>query len=764
MNRKEFLSRSIVTGGALGLGLGTTSAAAASPGALSPSTHAQTDAGITSPIAANRSEPGVADQHSSPQRPRRAVVQAGGPTINVHLAPDGHDRGEGTKRDPLVSLAGARDLLRELRAAGLVDRPTRVIAAGGTYFFYKPVVFEPHDSGSEQAPVVFTSRPDNRATFVGGLPVGGWQPDVVNGVACYKTHIPQVARYGLHFEQLYVNGKRATRARFPKQGFYRVTQVEEQIIERGEGRIPTFAAQRIGLPDEAAARVAGLADEELRQTLFMFYHKWDNTRKRPQAFLPETAQIVTTGTGMKPWNVLNSRTRFTMENLKGALQAPGEWFLQSDGTLYYIPRPDEDMTQATVYAPLSEQFIIINGSSAPGGTVSHLRFEHLVFQAGAYTTPPEGNESSQAANGIDAAVRADFAQHIHFYNCEISQTGNYGMWFREGCSDCSVRRCYLHDLGAGGIKLGSNVKPALEDETSLLTRRIIVDNCIIRSGGYVFPCAVGVILFHTADNQVTHNEIAHFRYTGVSVGWVWGYDHSAAKGNTIAFNHIHHLGWGELDDMGAVYCLGRSEGTRVVNNHIHHVYSFDYGGWGLYTDEGATGILMENNLVYGCKEGSFHQHFGRENRVQNNILGGGIRYQLQGTRREDHLSFWFTRNIVWFNRGTLLGINWHQMRMESDRNCYWDTRTTDLRFHTMTFSEWQALGHDAHSIVADPHFTDAVNADYRFVDERVPRQIGFKPFDYTRAGVYGDSGWMNLARTDPELERAFEALVQAGES
>lgn len=334
---------------------------------------------------------------------------------------------------------------------------------------------------------------------------------------------------------------------------------------------------------------------------------------------------------------------------------------------------------------------------------------------------------------MGAAISAEGARNFEFVDCSVSHVGEYAIRLGSGCKNNRIENCEFTDLAAGGVKIG---EMGLMEDDELVASNNIVRNCLVAGGGRMHPAAVGVWIGQSPFNKVEHNEIFDLYYTGISPGWSWGYGKSLSHHNEISYNHIYKIGQGVLSDMGGIYTLGSGAGNSIHHNLIHDVHSFDYGGWGIYFDEGTSGMLAENNIVYRTKSAGFHQHYGRDNIVRNNIFAFGKEAQLMRTREEGHLSFTVERNIVLWKDAPLLGLKWGN-KFKLDSNIYWRTDGKPVTFKDMPYDEWRKKGQDINSIIADPLFKDPEKGDFTLSDRSPAFKLGFTPIDLCSAGRTG---------------------------
>ena len=638
----------------------------------------------------------------------------------------------------------------------------------GHYALRETLVFTPADSGTKDAPVSWVG--EGEAVIAGGTEIKGWTQDAP-GV--WSAAIP-VAPDGrpAYFEQLWVNGRRADRARLPNTGYFNIRRPAIAPDAAAKG----CYVENATITNTEVAVLADLPKDELPYAQMCVVHKWSFARR----ILREVDAMTTNGLTVRTWspspwhgwqNWNEKETLVHFENVRTAFDAPGEWFYDVKAAkVLYRPLPGEDMAKVTIVAPSAKisQLVAFRGDPDKGAYVHDVSFRNITF-AHSDVTPSSGTAiraehpavkfvggglgpteswQHQAASGSDGAVTLQGAQRISFEGCRVRNTGNYAMRFNDGCTSNRVVGCTLFDLGAGGVWMGSGVGHVAKGET--MKRRVIktlaprstafnlIDNCTIRQGGRFNPEGTGVAYTHVSDSKVLHCEIHDFFYTGVSVGWTWGFQGSIAQRNEIAFNKIYDLGKGIMSDMGGVYTLGTSYGTTVHDNVVHDVWSYSYGGWALYTDEGSEGIVMERNLCWNTTDGGFHQHYGAGCIIRNNVFAwnkmlGAVRMARQVVQ-DIPCTLNFVNNIVLVREGPLVGRGPRGVGGIWANNLWWDV-SGKPELDGLDWEKWAACGKETGGKYADPQFEDAAGYDFRLKSTSPAFALGFKAWDFTQAGL-----------------------------
>jgi hypothetical protein len=561
--------------------------------------------------------------------------------------------GEGTSPEKAFgTIYQAQLAVREwVRTRGTPREGIRVVVHGGVYRLDAPLVFVPEDSGQAGKPVVYAAAPGERPVLSGGVAVIGWKKvqapvDGLGAAAQEQVWVAPAPEEGssyLEFRQLYVNGRKAIRARTPN---------EEQYRRLSQWDLP---ARQVLAPARNLARWRNLKSVEmvLQQSWAISYARLDSIE-----FEGEQARVTFQSPERNllfsrpyPWPRTNAL--YHLVNAIEFLDAPGEWYLdRAAGRVYYWPRPGERMDSAEVVVPRLESLVRIKGSlDRPVHDLQFngLSFEYstwllpsrqglVAFQVGQYVEHPAYRIQGGTAQAPDldnltwsarppAAVYLAGANDIRFERCCFRHTASTALDLHFGARADEVLGCRFEDIGGNGLQLGRFSEDGLEahrpynprDTRELCLNDRVANNVFRGCGTEDWGCAA-LAAGYPRGLLIEHNDLSALPYCGITVGWGWTPLRTCMRDNKIRFNRVHNF-MRRMGDSGGIYLLSNQKPSEICGNYIFDLRCASVGsdgGYMVYLDQGAAGVLVKDNLT-------------DTNAFMSNLTGPGNRWVNTGT-------------------------------------------------------------------------------------------------------------------------------------
>ena len=558
----------------------------------------------------------------------------------IWISPKGSDFNDGTRQSPKATLTSALRQAREWRRTedNRIQGGITIYMEGGTYAFHEPVFIRPEDSGTKESPTIIRSVGDEKVILSGGISIKGWKKQGKVWVA----DVPAFNGRPLDFRQLWVNGKKAVRARdvedFEKMN--RICSVDEKneilyvpavSIRRlidNKGNLKAKYAEMVLHQMWCVANLRIRSVEVQGDSAAIRFHQPES---RIQFEHPWPHPMVTTD---------GHNSAFYLTNARELQDVPGEWYHDMDARkVYYYPREGEKMQEAEVIVPAVETLVRVEGTV--DRPVCHIRFEKITFsyttwmrpsekghvplQAGMYLTDGYRIDPKMQRNYLNhpldnqgwlgrpaAAVRVVAAKQIDFERCRFEHLGSTGLDYEEAVQGGVVRGCLFRDIAGNGLLVGSFSPAAHEthlpydpaDRREVCTQQHI-NNCYFTEIGNEDWGCLAIAAGYVGDVNIEHNEISEVPYSGISLGWGWTQTVNCMRNNRVHANLIHHYAK-HMYDVAGIYTLGSQPKSYVTENCVHSIYKPGYvhdpNHWFyLYTDEGSSFITVRDNWTEGEK-------------------------------------------------------------------------------------------------------------------------------------------------------------------
>lgn len=547
------------------------------------------------------------------------LAQAG-----YYVSPAGNDRNTGTREKPFKTIGKAQQAVRAALAAGPKEDIT-VWLGGGTYWLTESLQFGPEDSGPEGFEVRYQAVAGEKPVISGGKQIRNWKksPEGLWVAPIDRKFLPD-------FRELFIDGKRAVRARHPNADYLRVAAV-------GEDRRTNFRFNAGDFP----------APANPREVEVVMLHDWSVSRI-PLADIDYQQRKITAvdSIGAKCLAFFNldnweQHPRYFLENSKAFLDAPGEWFFDSRAGLLYLMLPEGAAPSASeiIVPAAGPHLLTITGTEQQ--KVKNMVFRGVSFRHCSWLLPERGYAGIQACHFdlrparsgwavVPAAVDVKWAENCTFANCTFQHLGGSGVWLGAGCRGCAVTGSLLEDISGNGVMVGEGSDRLVEGRVwwKAAPQQVAANNAV--SGNRVTECgkqffgAVGIWCGLTAGSQITANQVCRLPYTGISVGWEWSPAPTPCRENLLKGNHIHHI-MEVLSDGGGIYMLGLQPGSVIEGNLIHDV-KVNAGraeSNGMFLDEGTTEVIVVGNVIYRIAKSPLRFHKATVNWVKDNTLSCG---------------------------------------------------------------------------------------------------------------------------------------------
>ena len=558
----------------------------------------------------------------------------------IWISPKGSDFNDGTRQSPKATLTSALRQAREWRRTedNRIQGGITIYMEGGTYAFHEPVFIRPEDSGTKESPTIIRSVGDEKVILSGGISINGWKKQGKVWVA----DVPVFNGRPLDFRQLWVNGKKAVRARdvedFEKMN--RICSVDEknEILY-----VPAVSIRR--LIDNKGNLKAKYAEMVLHQMWCVANLRIRSVEVQGDSaairFHQPESRIQFEHLWPRPMVTTDGHnSAFYLTNARELQDVPGEWYHDMDARkVYYYPREGEKMQEVEVIVPAVETLVRVEGTL--DRPVCHIRFEKITFsyttwmrpsekghvplQAGMYLTDGYRIDPKMQRNYLNhpldnqgwlgrpaAAVRVVAARQIDFERCRFEHLGSTGLGYEEAVQGGVVRGCLFRDIAGNGLLVGSFSPAAHEthlpydpaDRREVCTQQHI-NNCYFTEIGNEDWGCLAIAAGYVGDVNIEHNEISEVPYSGISLGWGWTQTVNCMRNNRVHANLIHHYAK-HMYDVAGIYTLGSQPKSYVTENCVHSIYKPGYvhdpNHWFyLYTDEGSSFITVRDNWTEGEK-------------------------------------------------------------------------------------------------------------------------------------------------------------------